>query len=244
MPSDVSFQVITSDRLKSWSRCQKQYEFQYVKALHWPADTRSFALGKDIHKLLDYQARELDVTQVVQTASPLIQQMWTALLDYPLVTIPAVSSEWAFHIYLDNDLTSGLWLSGRVDRIVWLEQQKKLCIVDWKTGTAVPKDPENDWQTQVYLYAVYEARHQLVLPEKITHEQLCFTYVEVPTQKQSDQKQPIQIKEKTVLYTAEKHRAARQRILDTVLKLYNATEYVLPARCPDKYCAYSSVCGI
>src|SRR5438477_468072 len=46
-------------QIKTWEKCQRKYEFDHVRELSWPSDTRSFRLGRGVHQLLDYEAQNL-----------------------------------------------------------------------------------------------------------------------------------------------------------------------------------------
>lgn len=71
--------------------------------------------------------------------------------------------------------TRRVWLTGRIDRIV-RGDNGQIWVLDWKTVSAVPKDPTHHWQTIVYLLAVLAAKHDLGLHD-LTAEQLAFVYV-------------------------------------------------------------------
>ncbi len=224
--------LFSVNQLKTWSRCRKKYFLDYVNQLHWPTDHQNFQLGQDVHKLLDYHARGLNCEAIIGNATSEVQSAWRLLMADPMVKLPILGSEWGFQVPLTLDGSSNNWLVGRVDRIA--QSDDRVLVIDWKTGTAVPKNPENDWQTRVYLYAVYEARQDLGLNERMTPEQFQFIYVEVKDQ----------IRSIPVFYTSLKHEETRQVLRQTVGQIIFETAYSLPETCPDRYCPYENICGI
>lgn len=221
--------VLSPDHLKSWSRCQKQFGYKYVKRLDWPSQG-NFQLGRDVHKLLDYQSRGLDCSLLQAGMIPSVRESWRKLMDHPTPHLPVVANEWAFHVPVGP-----YWLTGRIDRIA--RDGENVLIIDWKTGTAVPRLPEADWQTTVYSYAVVEAAKDLGC-EGLSPEQVRFVYLEVRPEPERG------IREVVVEYNAVKHAAARQKIEATLAAIHQAESYKLPATCPDRYCQYRSACGI
>ena len=221
--------LISPDQLKNWSRCKRKYYYQTILKLNWPSDQRNFKLGQDVHKLMDYLSSDLDCTLLQPAATPDVRRCWEALTTHAIANLPIVASEWAFTVPMGE-----AWLVGRIDRIA--RDGDQILIIDWKTGTATPKNPEADWQTRVYSYAVTECYAELGL-QPVSPEQLRFVYVEVKPQ-------TGQIREVTVPYSREKHEATRALLEETVVAMANETEFVLPNTCPDRYCGYRSICGI
>lgn len=242
MPESLSYEAVqsaveqvSSDHFKTWSRCRRKYYYQYVKRLQWPTDQSHFRLGKSVHKLLEFQSRGLDCTALLSNADPDIQASWAALIAHPVAHLPIVASEWGFHVPIDG--VRRAWLTGRVDRIA--RDGDTFLILDWKTGTGVPKLPEVDWQTVLYLFAVVESAAQLPLApeavEALRPEVLRFVYVEV---------KDGQVREVPVSYDTAQHHLNRERIVETLTEMQQANEYALPAKCPDPFCPYRAICGI
>lgn len=237
--------VYAAHALKSWSRCKKQFYYQTICRLYWPSDPSGFRLGRDVHKLLDYQAREmaLDCTPLVENADADVQKAWQLLTGHPSTQWPVIASEWAFNVpVFSTEGTVVCWLNGRMDRIAQMpeeiEQEReektgRVVIIDWKTGTAAPKLPQEDWQTRLYLYALVEARMQLGLTD-LTPEQVSFLYVEVKDT----------VRTLAVSYSQYDHQATKALLLATHQAISAETEYPLPDTCPDRFCPYRAICGI
>ena len=136
MPNAPTFHQISSDAFKSWSRCKKQFYYKYVRRLQWPSDIRHFRLGRDVHKLLDYQARGLDCDVLLTNAPDDVRFSWQKLLPHPIVNLPVVANEWAFHVPIQLPNKNTEWLTGRLDRVA--RDGDRILIIDWKTGTGIP----------------------------------------------------------------------------------------------------------
>lgn len=245
MPRPLEFTQISSDAFKSWSRCQKQFYYKYVKKMQWPADIQHFRLGRDVHKLLDYQARGLDCGLLLAQAPLDVRLSWQKLIDHPIVHLPVIANEWAFHVPMPTLQGHREWLTGRIDRVA--REGDRVLVIDWKTGTGVPRNPALDWQTRLYLYALVEVAATasasdlgLSLPAPLQPEQVQFVYVEV----KADNHTPI--REVRLDYSAAQHEATRQTLSAIVSAMAVEEDYPLPdnRQCPDKYCAYRTLCGI
>lgn len=269
--SSQEISQVSSDALKSWSRCKRQFYYKHVKKLQWPSDIQHFRLGKDVHKLLDYQARGLDCNLLLQHSPMDVRISWQKLMAHPVVHLPVVANEWAFHVPValqseqaaesstqsqseqgfsesafSEPTTSRVeWLTGRIDRVA--RDGDKILVIDWKTGTGVPRNPEVDWQTRLYMYALVEVAGSpsatdlgLNSDGPLRPEQVSFLYVEV----KADQHTPVRLV--PLPYGTAQHLATRQ-VLQTILsQMAVEEEYALPENkvCPDKFCSYRSICGI
>ena len=138
------------------------------------------------------------------------------------------------------------WLTGRVDRVA--REGDQILVIDWKTGTGVPRNPDVDWQTRLYLYALVEvatspsAADLGLMTESgpLRPEQVSFLYVEV----KADAHTPVRLV--PLPYSTAQHLATRQ-VLQTILSQMAIEEdYALPdnLQCPDKFCSYRSICGV
>ncbi len=125
-----------------------------------------------------------------------------------------------------------------MDRIIRWSHNGRDCvaILDWKTGTAIPKQVETDWQTKVYCYALVEAQRDLGL--SITPQDVVMVYV---------QANPDKMHHVVVEHSDEKHQAIYERLMASFQSIDTAqqqNQYALPSRCPDKHCPYRPICGI
>ncbi len=245
MPRPLEFTQISSDAFKSWSRCKRQFFYKHVKKMQWPSDIQHFRLGRDVHKLLDYQARGLDCTLLLENAPMDVRVSWQKLMAHPVAYLPVIANEWAFHVPMPSSQGFTDWLTGRIDRVA--RRDDTVLVIDWKTGTGVPRNPEVDWQTRLYLYALVEVAHTQSAADlnlnwngPLQPEQVQFAYVEV----KADNHTPV--REVLVDYNTTKHEATRQTLSAIVSAMAVEEDYDLPdnRQCPDKFCAYRSICGI
>lgn len=245
MPRSPEFTQISSDAFKSWSRCKRQFYYKHVKRMQWPADIQHFRLGRDVHKLLDYQARELDCSLLLANAPMDVRISWQKLMNHPIAHLPVIANEWAFHTPMPCGSGETDWLTGRIDRVA--RREDEVLVIDWKTGTGVPRNPETDWQTRLYLYALVEVAKsrsaddlELNYNGPLQPEQVKFVYVEV----KPDNHTPV--REVVLDYNTAKHEATRQTLSAIVSAMAIEEDYALPDnnQCPDKYCAYRTICGI
>lgn len=267
MPESILFPPhdltrIASDALKSWSRCKRQFAYKYVSRLQWPSDARHFSLGRDVHKLLDYQARGLDCEPLLRSTSANVRRSWEKLMTHRTAQWPIVASEWAFHVPIT---LPGLpekrteWLTGRIDRIALEPSEEttreegkagkskgpRVWIIDWKTGTGIPRQPETDWQTRLYLFALLEVANTpsaadmgLCRNGPLQPEAMGFLYVEV----KADMHTPV--REVAISYSRERHEDTRRCLEEALLAMSTEETYALPAQCPDRFCVYRPICGI
>lgn len=245
MPRPLEFSQISSDAFKSWSRCKRQFYYKHVKKMQWPADIQHFRLGRDVHKLLDYQARGLDCTLLLEKAPMDVRISWQKLMNHPTVHLPVLANEWAFHTPMPCTDGATDWLTGRIDRVA--RREDDILVIDWKTGTGVPRNPDVDWQTRLYLYALVEVAQSpsaadlgLRIDGPLQPEQVKFLYVEV----KADNHTPV--REVLLDYNSAKHEATRQTLQAIVSRMAVEEDYDLPDnnQCPDKFCSYRSICGI
>lgn len=223
-------QLFSVNQFKTWTKCPKKYYYDYVQKLRWPSDQSRFAFGKTIHKLFEYQARNLPFDALLQTAEPGIQTAWKTLMEHPIPHLPILGSEWAFTVPV-----GGHWITGRVDRLAKQGEgdNEMVLILDWKTGTSIPSLPDTDWQTVIYQYAVVEAHQQLGL-SALPPEQVRFVYLEIKGD----------IRELMIPYGPQKHQETRQRIESVLSDIQREKTYPLPPKCPDPFCPYLNICGI
>ena len=237
----ATFSRTSADALKSWSRCKRQFAYKYVAKLKWPSDVRHFSLGREVHKLLDYQSRNLSCEKIVATADEKVRRSYEKLMSHRSTQWDILGSEWEFNIPLNMEDDSVEWLNGRIDRIA-RDQSGKVWIIDWKTGMGAPKNPHEDWQTRVYLFALIEVAKSVSAQDlnitDLTPENLGFLYVIV----KGDAHSPVE--EVRVQYSSAQHEATRQILISTIKQLRQEENYELPDQCPDKYCLYRSLCGM
>lgn len=229
----MPIQALSVNQLKTWSTCAVKFQLDVVQKLHWPSDPKNFRLGKGVHQLLDYASRDLPLDPIIDDADADIVASYNAITDSDWATFPILASEWGFSLGFGST-----WLYGRMDRIIRWSYEGRDCIaiLDWKTGTAIPKQVETDWQTQVYCYALVEAQREFGL--SISPSDVVMVYV---------QANPDRMRHVVVEHSLEKHQAIYDRLIASFQAIDEAQQqqnYPLPSACPDKHCPYRSICGI
>ncbi|MEB3206236.1 MAG: PD-(D/E)XK nuclease family protein [Vampirovibrionales bacterium] len=246
--------VLSVDGIKTFHKCARKYQLQTLRRMRWPADTRNFRLGQHVHKLMDYQAYAnlgLPLNAVLPAATNAEKSAFERLeKESSVAGWPVLASEWGFNLRLSRQAdwpasVGAVFIRGRMDRLVLQPETHHVVIVDWKTGTAIPKQPEHDFQTLIYALAVDEASEHLPVPKQSALEgaapRLAFVYVGVS----SNLQKPLQ--EIRIDFDAPRLHLARKEVLAEVsamLKAMAADQFALPAYCPDRYCPFRTVCGI
>jgi len=137
--------MLSPNMLKTFQTCQKKYYLKYVKNITIPQKLSHFEKGKKIHALANYYLRGDDITKFEQTLNNEEKTIWNLLKNNEYFQKTYVNSEYNISCKVGN-----YWLTGRLDAIV--KDEKNYYILDYKTG-AIPKNPEYDFQTIVYLLA-------------------------------------------------------------------------------------------
>ena len=258
--------------LTAWPRCPKKVQLAYLNGLRWPASQDQFTLGKSTHALMDAQANHLmtpDLWELWQASDKYQQaaRLSQALAKHKVAKWPVVASEWAFNIALPQleGAVPLLWpvrLVGRVDRVA---QPKggQVALIDWKTGTRIPQQPSQAWQTRLYAFALVASLDHFSTALPWPEHPISFTYL----QGQADGK----VVARTCTYTEETHAETHEALFTTALhmqwahyshwhaKRYGITRrrlayyhrfhpdflpYRLPKTCPDAFCGLQHQCGI
>jgi len=232
MPTAENPWLLSVNHLKEWDKCRKQFYYKTVLKQRWVSDDGNFELGKSVHALMDYAARDLPTAHLLEQVTPQIRESFLALNQHPISQEAILASEFGFHIPFMPDRFPHVYLVGRMDRVI--QQNDTLSIIDWKTGTAVPHDYATAWQTRLYLYALEQLKQQL------GHADLPLSFIYVDVRLNRQQRVNTYVTEANEGYQQETGTLLIQRI-EAIL---NEQSFTLPRECPDKYCPYGGVCGI
>ena len=235
---------IASDALKSWSRCRRQFAFKYVRRLQWPSDTRNFRLGKDVHKLMDYQARGLDVEPLLHNALSNVKQTWQKLAVHRAAQWPVIASEWAFHVPVHLPGERVEWLTGRMDRFQGMK--RAVCgLLIGKPGPASRKrSGKRLANPSVFVRPAGSSSHTIRLGFGLVCKRPTFSRECRVLYAQSKADASTPIREVAIEYNAKRHAETRERLQETLLAMSTEEQYSLPAACPDRFCVYRPICGI
>lgn len=213
----------THNNFKTFDFCRRRYYYEYVKKLKWPSMKSSYEFGLTFHKLLDYQARNLDISIFLNSCDKEVKELFSLVKDHPIIVSRVVKTEWAFNFNLDN---KSIWIDGRIDRLIHGYKDDLYTIVDFKTGQNIPSGEPSDWQAIIYLYGVSEAL-------KISPEKLSFVYFKVAKE--------LQIKE--IKYSSAIKSSNRQLILEKISEITSNRYWVANENCNNNYCQYAQLCA-
>ena len=149
--------------LKTFDTCPKKYEFKYIQKISVPQKLTIFEKGKKIHALANYYLKNFDTEKMEKTLTTEELSVWNSLKSNEYFQKTYVNSEYNLSCKIDK-----FWIGGRLDAVV--KDNKNYYILDYKTGT-IPPNPENDYQTMIYL---------LCLSSFIKdYEQISFIYIDL-----------------------------------------------------------------
>lgn len=164
-------QTYTLNKLQMYDECPQKYKLCYIDKVHIVESIKSTKTGNNIHNLINYSLKGMDVTKLVQALTPQEKLLWHNYRNSGVENYNYVASEYAFNLKLDE-----YWLTGRID--VLFEYDGDYIIADWKTGEHFL--PENvKFQTAFYLFSIYEILKSKNLIKK--HEQLSLHYMNLST---------------------------------------------------------------
>lgn len=153
--------------LKTFEHCQKKFYFQYIKKINVPQKSSFFEKGKKVHALANYSLKGNDISKLEKTLSKEEAESWNKLKNNEYFQKKYINSEY----YLSSKI-DGFWIGGRLDAVVF--DENNYYILDYKTGS-VPQNPENDFQTMVYL---------LCLSKKLKNDSnINFVYIDLKNDK-------------------------------------------------------------
>ena len=139
-------QIYSPNMLKTFSECEKKYELKNIKKINIPQPALVFEKGKKIHALANYYLRGDCIDKFLSSLSAEEYSLWQKLLNNEYFQKTYVNSEYNLTAKLED-----FWYGGRLD--AFMKSGNNYFILDYKTG-AIPKNPETDFQTMVYLICV------------------------------------------------------------------------------------------
>lgn len=155
--------------LKTFETCPIKYYLKYVQKISVPQKSYLFEKGKKVHALANYYLRGDDITKLESVLNPEEKIIWETLKQNKYFQKSYVNSEYNLSCRIDK-----YWIGGRIDALV--RDDKFYYILDYKTGQ-IPKNPQTDFQTIVYLLCVYKKLNTLsALKNEIN---LKFVYIDL-----------------------------------------------------------------
>ncbi|MBE7713666.1 MAG: PD-(D/E)XK nuclease family protein [Cyanobacteria bacterium SIG26] len=158
--------ILSPNMLKTYQTCPKLYKFRYIDKLNIPTSNTPFEKGKKIHALANYFLQGVNISRIETVLNENEKEIWQTLLDNPFFRKKHFQSEYQLSCKIDK-----FWIGGRLDAIV--QDGENYYILDYKTGS-IPKSPEYDYQTMVYLLCVDKFL-------KGNYDSLSFVYINLKT---------------------------------------------------------------
>ena len=140
--------MYSPNMIKTFQTCPQKYYLKYTAQISVPQKTSYFERGKKIHALANYYLKGNDVTKLEKTLSQDELRIWENLKNNEYYKKTYVASEYDLACKIGD-----YWIGGRLDAIV--KDENKFYVLDYKTGS-IPKNPEYDFQTMVYLLCLYK----------------------------------------------------------------------------------------
>lgn len=151
--------------LKTFKSCPLKYKFKYIDKISLPQKSSFFEKGKKVHALANYYLKGLDISKFEPTLNPEEAKAWNILKTNEFFNKTYVNSEYNLSCKIGD-----FWIGGRLDAIVM--ENDNLYILDYKTGS-IPKNPEYDYQTMVYLLCLSSA--PFITPQ----DEIKFVYIDL-----------------------------------------------------------------
>lgn len=200
--------------LKTFETCQKKYYFKYVQNISVPQPVSFFEKGKNIHALANYYLRGADISSLLPALSDEEKQIWGRLLNNEFFQKTYVNSEYNLSAKIND-----FWVGGRLDAL--MKDGDDYFILDYKTG-AIPKNPEYDYQTMVYLICADRVLR--------VYNSLKFVYIDLKNNKNY-----------VINFDSDKKVEYVNALTMLCAKISQTTEFGLSTdKC--KFCEYSKLC--
>ncbi len=161
--------------LKTFKSCPLKYKFKYIDRISLPQKSSFFEKGKKVHALANYYLKGFDISKFEPTLNENEKNAWNILKNNEFFNKKYVNSEYNLSCKIGD-----FWIGGRLDAIVKenfneiknQDNQEIYYILDYKTGS-IPKNPEYDYQTMVYLLCLSSA--PFITPE----DKIKFVYIDL-----------------------------------------------------------------
>lgn len=155
--------------LKTFKSCPLKYKFKYIDRISLPQKASFFEKGKKVHALANYYLKGDDISKFEPTLNENEKIAWNNLKSNEFFSYKYVNSEYNLSCKIGD-----YWIGGRLDAIVkkHKNESETYYILDYKTGS-IPKNPEYDYQTMVYLLCLSSA--PFISPQ----DEIKFVYIDL-----------------------------------------------------------------
>ena len=155
--------------LKTFKSFPLKYKFKYIDRISLPQKASFFEKGKKVHALANYYLKGDDISKFEPTLNENEKIAWNNLKSNEFFSYKYVNSEYNLSCKIGD-----YWIGGRLDAIVkkHKNESETYYILDYKTGS-IPKNPEYDYQTMVYLLCLSSA--PFITPQ----DEIKFVYIDL-----------------------------------------------------------------
>ena len=200
--------------LKTYQACPKKYFYKFVEQINVPMSFLRFEKGKKIHALANYYMKKVNISRIETALTEEEQKVWQALLNNPYFQKKCYKSEYQL-VYRLGDF----WIGGRLDAVVY--DDNGYYILDYKTGS-VPKTPEFDCQTMIYLLCLKEQLPQI--------SNLSFVYIDLKNTKNH-----------VIEFNENLQKQYEEKLYSHCTKITEDNEFLCDTK-SCKFCEYQNIC--
>ncbi len=200
--------------LKTFSDCPYKFYLKYVRKISIPQQASYFEKGKKIHAIANYYLRGDDISKIIKGLDEDELIIWNKLFNNEFFKMSYVKSEYNLSCRVGD-----FWVGGRLDAL--MRHNDDYYILDYKTGS-IPKNPEMDFQTMVYLICADKKLNK--------YNSLKFIYIDLKNNKNFIIELTQELKQKY------------ERILEDICKYITFTEEYPQNSEKCNFCEYSKVC--
>lgn len=216
--------IFTCGMLKTYLECPFKYNLIYNENIKIPSENNFSEIGNEIHSLINYFYKGFDIkkmTDLVYSGKRFdLKELWNNFSEIKPKKL--LKSEYSFNAKIGDNCM----LTGRIDGFYKIG--KSYVIVDWKTGSD-KLDVDNDMQTMIYLYSVYNLLKNSNRIEN--YEDLSIEYYFLKTKKI-----------RKVSLTKTLFNKTKKDIISLTNKIITETEYLKASSPACKNCEYKNFC--
>ena len=211
--------------LKTFEACPVKYHFKYIQKISVPQKNTLFEKGKKVHALANYYLRGDNISKLEKALNSEEKTIWEILKKNEYFQKSYINSEYNISCKVGN-----YWIGGRLDAL--MKDENNYYILDYKTGS-IPKNPEYDYQTMVYLLCTSKLLEKQTLKQVQSDvRNIKFVYIDLKNNQN-----------RIIDFTPEKEKEYEKNILAICDKITNTQlpeEIEHSKMC--EFCEYRKIC--
>lgn len=165
----MKIDTFSANSLKILDKDPNEFRLKYIEGISLNPDNSAARQGQNLHSYLCFYLKNFDMSKIENTLVESDRAFIEKIKEYEVIktlkTTLHKDIEQPFFVKCNCSGTSKgtlqdvFYLTGRFDAVLHqTNPENSIQIFDWKTQS-LPKDPENDIQTVVYLYAASKLYH-------------------------------------------------------------------------------------